>query len=73
MVLAEQNIDETALRSATGTTGYAAKAVSKGPRERKGAASQMNKQYFRMERDAFMEFTIQTPPPAAKHNRHAGV
>ena len=36
VILTEDDIDESALRSAIGATGYEVKAVSKGPYEKKG-------------------------------------
>lgn len=36
IILAESDIDEDALRSAIGSTGYEARAVTKGPYEKKG-------------------------------------
>lgn len=36
MILTENDIDETALRSAIGATGYEVKGVSKEPYEEKG-------------------------------------
>ncbi len=36
VILTENDIDEDALRSAIGATGYEVKSVSKGPYEKKG-------------------------------------